>query len=61
MSTIVDLRSVKVTASSSRPSSLDVVIARLAREHDTHEAGVLPCYLCLHGVPRRTAALPKAA
>jgi len=61
MSIIVDLRSVKNTTSSSGPSPLDVVIARLAQEHDTHEAGVLPCYLCLHGVPRRTAPLRKAA
>lgn len=61
MNTIVELRSAKPSTISADPRPLDVVIARLAHEHDTHEAGVLPCYLCLHGVPRRAAPLRKAA
>jgi hypothetical protein len=60
MSKILDLRSGKA-APSSRPGPLDVVIARLAQEHDSHETGILPCYLCLHGVARRPLSLRKAA
>ena len=41
--------------------ALDRLIAAYARTHDAHEAPLVGCYLCLHGVARRTDDLAAAA
>ena len=46
----------------SKPSALEVVVARFASEHDDHVAPVVGCYLCLHNEPRsQSRELPAAA
>jgi hypothetical protein len=52
----------EATKKSPKPSALDLVVARFAREHDEHVAPIVGCYLCLHNEPRSQAReLPVAA
>lgn len=44
-----------------RLSLLDIVIARHARNHDSHESPLVGCYLCLIGAPRNVRELRAAA
>jgi hypothetical protein len=61
MSSILTFKPVSAKKSS-KPSALDLVVARFAREHDDHVAPVVGCYLCLHNEPRTQAReLPAAA
>jgi hypothetical protein len=54
----LNARTARATA---RPSVLDVVIARFAREHDQHLAPIVGCYLCQHNVALAPRALRLAA
>jgi hypothetical protein len=53
----------KISAASSLTllSVLDIVIARYARSHGTHESPIVGCYLCLTGAPRIVRELRAAA
>ncbi len=42
-------------------SALDRLTAAYALVHDTHEAPLVGCYLCLHNEPRRRRELAAAA
>lgn len=42
-------------------SALDRLIARYALAHDSHEAPLVGCYLCLHNEPRLPRELAAAA
>jgi hypothetical protein len=44
-----------------KPSALDLVIARFARDHDQHITPIVGCYLCLHHVARASRAILIAA
>ena len=41
--------------------ALDRLIGAYARAHDAHESPLVGCYLCLHGVARRSVELSVAA
>jgi len=41
---------------STRPSVLDLVVARFDREHDDHVTPIVGCYACLHNEPREARA-----
>lgn len=42
-------------------SALDRLTAAYALVHDTHEAPIVGCYMCLHNEPRRRRVLSLAA
>ncbi len=44
-----------------KTSALDRLIARYALAHDSHEAPLVGCYLCLHNEPRLPRELAAAA
>ena len=60
MSSIITLAT-RTARNVAKPSALDLVIARFAREHDWHVTPIVGCYLCLHNVARAPGALRIAA
>ena len=60
MSSIITLNT-RTTRSVAKPSALDLVIARFAREHDRHVSPIVACHLCLHNIARVPRALLAAA
>ena len=61
MSSIIALHATRASRRVARPSALDLVIARFAREHDRHVSPIVGCYLCLHNIARAPRALLVAA
>ena len=48
-------------AAAVKTSALDRLVARYALAHDSHEAPLVGCYLCLHNEPRLPRELAAAA
>lgn len=60
MSSTIAFKSARPVASV-KTSALDRLIAKYALAHDSHEAPLVGCYLCLHNAPRLPRELAAAA
>ena len=60
MSSTIAFKTARPVASV-KASALDRPIARYALAHDSHEAPLVGCYLCLHNEPRLPRELAAAA